>query len=131
MKLLDRPDKYPQVRRLYCHQEESLLTSIDKRDQHVRPAVIVTAGTGAGKTESFLLPVLNDLSSNPRKPGEVGVRTVFLYPMNALVNDQVERLNTWLKDQPDTPNKVTFLHFKSETPEDSKALNRSPLADVR
>jgi hypothetical protein len=130
VKLLDRPDKYPQDRRLYCHQEESLLTSIEKRDRHVRPTIIVTAGTGAGKTESFLLPVLNDLYSNPRKTGEAGVRAVFLYPMNALVNDQVERLNTWLKDQPDTPNKVTFLHFTSETPEDSKALKRSPLADV-
>jgi ATP-dependent helicase YprA (DUF1998 family) len=90
----------------------------------------VTAGTGAGKTESFHLPVLNDLYSNPRKPSEVGVRAIFLYPTNALVDDQVDRLNEWLEDQLDTVNKVTFLHFTSETPEDAKPLSRSPLADV-
>jgi hypothetical protein len=130
MGLLDRPDKYPQSRRLYCHQEDSVLASIQNHEGGARPSIIVTAGTGAGKTESFLLPVLNDLYSNPRKPSEVGVRAIFLYPMNALVNDQVDRLNGWLKDQPDTANKVTFLHFTSETPEDARALSRSPLADV-
>ena len=46
------------------------------------------------------------------------------------MNDQVDRLNAWLKDQPDTANKVTFLHFTSETPEGARALSRSPLADV-
>jgi hypothetical protein len=130
MRLLDRPEKYPRSRRLYCHQEDSVLASIRKHAGGARPAIIVTAGTGAGKTESFLLPVLNDLFTNPRKPGESGVRAIFLYPMNALVNDQVERLNAWLKDQPDAANTVKFLHFTSETPEDAKALNRSPLANV-
>jgi DEAD/DEAH box helicase domain-containing protein len=130
MSRLDRPDKYPRSRRLYCHQDDSVLASIRNHERGARPSIVVTAGTGAGKTESFLLPVLNDLYCNPRKPSEVGVRAIFLYPMNALVNDQVDRLNVWLKDQPDTVNKVTFLHFTSETPEDAKALSRSPLADV-
>jgi DEAD/DEAH box helicase domain-containing protein len=130
MRLLDHPDKYPRGRRLYCHQEESLLASLQKQDHDSRPAIIVTAGTGAGKTESFLLPVLHDLYTNPRKPGESGVRAIFLYPMNALVNDQVDRLNAWLEDQPNVAGKVTFLHFTSETPEDSRALNRSPLANA-
>jgi Lhr-like helicase len=57
----------------------------------------VTAGTGAGKTESFLLPILSDLFRASRKPAERGVRAIFLYPMNALVNDQVERLSSWLE----------------------------------
>ena len=44
----------------------------------------VTAGTGAGKTESFSYRYLNDLYNNPRKPSDMGVRAIFLYPMNAL-----------------------------------------------
>lgn len=131
MELLNAPRRYPKTRNLYSHQEQSVLESLKftgpARDQ--RPAVIVRAGTGAGKTESFLLPVLNDLFRFQRKPGERGVRAIFLYPMNALVNDQVERLSTWLEDQPAGPDAVTFLHFTSETPEDQRALSRSPLAD--
>ena len=77
-----------------------------------RPGFIVTAPTGAGKTESFLLPMLNDLFSNPRGPGETGVRAILLYPLNALVNDQVERLQKWLAGQ----SLVTFVHYTGETP---------------
>ena len=131
-KLLDTPQRYPKDRKLYHHQEESLLASLEKQpdDPEARPAIIVTAGTGAGKTESFLLPILNDLYRSPRKTGEHGVRVIFLYPMNALVNDQVERLSSWLEDQPEGQDRITFMHFTSETPEDRRALNRSPLANA-
>jgi hypothetical protein len=42
----------------------------------------------------------------------------------------VDRLNTWLEDQPETESRVTFLHFTSETPEDARALSRSALAHL-
>ena len=130
--LLDAPRKCPGKRKLYRHQEQSLLISLEKpaHDARARPAIIVTAGTGAGKTESFLLPVLNDLRHTGRKPGEHGVRAIFLYPMNALVNDQVDRLSAWLEDQPPDPSAITFMHFTSETPENQRDLNRSPLASA-
>lgn len=131
MRLLDQPEKYPSTRRLYCHQAESVLISQSELEENNKPGIIVTAGTGAGKTESFLLPVLNNLYQKPRKRGESGVRAIFLYPMNALVNDQVDRLDRWLNDQPEEPDRVTFLHFTSETPEDAKALSRSVLANIR
>jgi ATP-dependent helicase YprA (DUF1998 family) len=116
------------LRPLYLHQEESILAAASGERRGARPGLIVTAGTGAGKTESFLLPILNDLYRNPRITGESGVRAILIYPMNALVNDQVDRLNTWLEDQPETGNRVTFLHFTSETPENARALSRSALA---
>jgi hypothetical protein len=132
MALLDAPHRYPRDRKLYDHQEQSLLTSGAKHgpDGQDHPAILVTAGTGAGKTESFLLPILNDLFSNPRKPEERGVRAIFLYPMNALVNDQVERLSSWLEDQPEGPGAITFMHFTSETPESRREYSRSPLANA-
>ena len=112
------------------HQEETIITAVNEDRGGTRPGLIVTAGTGAGKTESFLLPVLNDLYRNPRMPGDSGVRAIFLYPMNALVNDQVDRLNSWLEDQPETPDRITFMHFTSETPENPRELNRSTLAHL-
>jgi hypothetical protein len=109
---LNRPDVVPSDRPLYAHQFAAVTTS---QREGARPGIVVTAGTGAGKTEAFLLPLLNDLySANER--GErrgAGVRAVLLYPMNALVNDQVTRLHAWLRGQ----NQVTLFHFTSETPE--------------
>jgi DEAD/DEAH box helicase domain-containing protein len=109
----------PLDRMLYAHQHEVIkeeATTLGK----CRPAIVVTAGTGAGKTETFLLPVLNALFREKRLPGEYGVRTIILYPMNALVNDQVERLHTWLAGQ----DQVTLFHFTGETPEDEATARR-------
>lgn len=108
---------FPADRPLYEHQAEAIIRAAQPGP---RPAVVVTAGTGAGKTESFLLPVLNDLVAHPGKPGD-GMRCLILYPMNALVNDQVERLYDWLKPQV----KVSLFHFTSETPEDKRAADRA------
>lgn len=59
-------------------------------------SVVVTTGTGSGKTEAFLLPILAKLSVEAAgdRMGftEPAVRALLLYPMNALVNDQLGRL---------------------------------------
>jgi DEAD/DEAH box helicase domain-containing protein len=77
-----------------------------------KPAIVVTAGTGAGKTEAFLLPMLNELFRNNAEQDE-GVSAIILYPMNALVKDQVDRLHGWLKGQED----VRLFSFTGATPE--------------
>lgn len=118
-------DRFP----LYTHQEESLLASVSEK-----PNLLVATGTGSGKTESFLLPILNDLlheaptwtpvnssehagvydklqgwqhsRRHERRPA--AMRGLILYPMNALVNDQLSRLRrilargnspAWQKEQ--------------------------------
>ena len=108
----------PRNRKLYLHQKMAILEAQKKYDNRARPAMVITAGTGAGKTESFLLPVLNDLIKE-KNTNKDGVRSLILYPMNALVNDQVDRLHDWLKDQSD----LTLFHFTSETPEDCRTAN--------
>lgn len=68
--------------------------------QHNR-SVVVTSGTGSGKTECFMVPVLEDLYreySRGKNEPLVGVRALFLYPLNALINSQRERLNAWTKN---------------------------------
>ena len=57
---------------------------------------VVATGTGSGKTEGFLVPILDHVL---REPGP-GVRAVLLYPMNALANDQLKRLRKLLAGHP-------------------------------
>src|SRR5690606_31734731 len=97
---LDRCGAFPKDRPLYEHQIESIRTGHGGDHPHEQPlsSFVVSAGTGAGKTECFLLPAMNRLwrvSRQQRNRGS-GVKCLLLYPMNALVNDQVERIYQWL-----------------------------------
>src|SRR5579883_1844767 len=116
---LDKRGAVPRHRPLYTHQEEAILSAQTLGPGGERPAIVITAGTGTGKTESFLLPLLNDLQQHPGSPGG-GASCLILYPMNALVNDQVDRLYTWLQGQ----DRMTLFHFTSETPENKRQADR-------
>ena len=65
-------------------------------------SLVLTTGTGSGKTESFLLPILSKLAiesaTRPDSFAQSAVRAVLLYPMNALVNDQLGRLRLLFGD---------------------------------
>lgn len=66
-----------------------------------RPApTLVTTGTGSGKTECFLFPILDHVLRVKRDPGlpKSGVKALILYPMNALANDQAQRLANLITD---------------------------------
>jgi len=97
---------------LYRHQEDSIrkLSIPDlKGDYH---SAIVTTGTGSGKTESFLFPIINYLLKE-KEAGhlEDSVYALLLYPMNALANDQVDRIRDYLKDVPE----IRFGCFTGDT----------------
>ncbi|MDR8409763.1 DEAD/DEAH box helicase [Nonomuraea sp. 3-1Str] len=81
----------------YTHQAEALEWTT--RDGL---SLAVTTGTGSGKTESFLLPMLAKLATEaahkPESFAAPAVRSMILYPMNALVNDQLGRLRLLLGD---------------------------------
>lgn len=102
-------------RPLYHHQVEAIKRIAEGRN------IIVATGTGSGKTEAFLLPILDSLLQE-RKAGtllEPGVRAMLLYPMNALANDQLWRLRELLAHIPD----VTFGRFTGDTGwEDEESL---------
>ena len=100
---LDRP--------LYRHQEEALQKIQAGRN------VVVATGTGSGKTETYLLPIVSHLfetlNGRSRKPA---VRALLVYPMNALANDQLRRIRQLLEHEPS----LTFGRYTGETPKRAK-----------
>lgn len=80
----------------FSHQVEALEYFFKGND------LFVTTGTGSGKTECFLWPMIANIADEATKRKESwdkrGVRALFLYPMNALVSDQVGRLRRIIGD---------------------------------
>lgn len=79
----------------FTHQLASWQSLLEKKH-----SVVVTSGTGSGKTECFMVPVLEDLYRElqvKNKKPLIGVRALFLYPLNALINSQRERLDAWTR----------------------------------
>ena len=81
---------------------------------------MITAKQETGKTEAFLLPILSRLWTQPKATHKKGMRCLILYPMNALVTDQVTRLYELLEQQ----QKLSLFHFTSETQETDRAAER-------
>ena len=103
----------PLNRPLYVHQEKAI-RNVTQRQHNL----IVATGTGSGKTESFLIPIINHLLQE-KEQGTLslpGVRALLLYPMNALANDQLARLRTLLLGYP----AITFGRYTGETRERKK-----------
>jgi ATP-dependent helicase YprA (DUF1998 family) len=85
-------------------------------------SVVVTSGTGSGKTECFLVPLLNSLAEQASaEERAVGVQALMLYPLNALINSQRERLSDWTAP---FGGKIRFALFNGETPADAQESER-------
>ena len=98
---------FPIDRPLYHHQDQAIRKLVAGRN------LIIATGTGSGKTECFFFPILDHLL-NERDAGTIhsaGVRSLLLYPMNALANDQMKRLRDILQTFPD----ITFGRFIGDT----------------
>lgn len=87
-------------KKLFVHQEKALIKSLDTN-------IIIASGTGSGKTEGFLFPILRYCLEHPG----IGVRALLIYPLNALVEDQVGRLGDYLKG-----TNITFGRYTGHTP---------------
>ncbi|MEA4937230.1 MAG: DEAD/DEAH box helicase [Paludibacter sp.] len=88
--------KLPISRPLYLHQEKAIEKIVAGKN------VVVSTGTGSGKTYCFIIPVLSELMRE-KEQGKLndGVRAIFIYPMNALANDQIKGLREILMAYPD------------------------------
>ncbi|MCB0323267.1 MAG: DEAD/DEAH box helicase [Bdellovibrionales bacterium] len=82
----------------FTHQQKSWLRLTTKAGNVPQPT-IVTTGTGSGKTECFLYPVL-DTCLRAKRQGDDGIKAIVLYPMNALASDQERRFAEAIWDDP-------------------------------
>ena len=100
---------------LYVHQERAIRAAYGERRN-----VVVATGTASGKTETFLYPILFELYRQhlSGELGEPGVRAMILYPMNALANDQRERLGEIANFLHDAGSEFrpTFGQYIGQTP---------------
>ena len=90
---VDDSEGFPSERHPYTHQ----LKAWEKLDLR-KPAksIVVSSGTGSGKTECFMVPMLDDLiRQDSQGVLDDGVRAIMLYPLNALIDSQRERLDAW------------------------------------
>lgn len=114
-------------RKLYSHQEKAIRASF--REQNL----LVATGTGSGKTESFLYPIILSLYKEYLEGTlSPGVRALILYPMNALANDQRDRLGIICKVLNDNRSqfRFTFGQYIGETPEDEKDSYRQASSQI-
>jgi ATP-dependent helicase YprA (DUF1998 family) len=120
-----KPVIYPSP---YTHQLQALKETLNEN----RNLMIMT-GTGSGKTESFLLPILGKLAREARDHSETfqkyhAVRALVLYPMNALVNDQLGRLRTMFGD----PRTIALFEKWAKRPAlFARYTSRTPYAGLR
>ena len=92
----------------YLHQSESW------KKLHEGKSIVVTSGTGSGKTECFMYPVLSDLYEQMQEGVTNKIQAIFLYPLNALMEDQKERL---YKNCSAVDANLRFAVYNGNTPE--------------
>ena len=112
----------------YKHQSDSIKHNlVDGKN------LLVMTGTGSGKTESFLLPILGKLAreaeANPSTfRDQMAVRALILYPMNALVNDQLGRLRSLFGD---SRTVRLFKEWAQRPARFARYTSRTPYAGIR
>ena len=98
------PTEHTHVR---AHQDEAI-RAITRGD-----TTIVSTGTGSGKTEAFLYPIISRCLELRERHAPPGVVAVLIYPMNALAEDQLDRLRGLLAGRG-----IPFGMYVGKTPED-------------
>ncbi len=109
-------------RMLYLHQERAIRRLAEGHN------VVVATGTGSGKTEAYLLPILFQLYRESLEGRRApGVRALVLYPMNALANDQRRRLGELASrlQKEGSRFSFTFGRYTGETPKDERDSRRN------
>ncbi len=116
----------------YHHQR----TAMDRLASDSGQSTVVATGTGSGKTECYLLPILDHCR---RQAGQPGIKAIVIYPMNALAMDQATRIARRIHRNPSLQGKLTaglYVGGREESPRkkmaaehiitDRETLRRNP-----
>ncbi|MGW5571473.1 DEAD/DEAH box helicase [Nocardia thailandica] len=101
-------DWWPRSFEPYGHQAKAFERLSTKFQRRPLPT-LVTTGTGSGKTESFLIPILDHVL-RAKKSGVHGMKALIIYPMNALANDQEQRLARMITGHPELSGVTAGLY---------------------
>ena len=108
---------FSKERHPYTHQVEAWHILRESLPQ----SIVVTSGTGSGKTECFMVPILDSLVrelDDSAKSETSGVQALFLYPLNALINSQRDRLTAWTSAY---KGKIRFCLYNGDTPNNQRS----------
>lgn len=100
-------------RRLYDFQERTVETIQEGND------TVVTASTGRGKTEAWLIPILDHILEEKRDESDTRVKAMLIYPTKALAQDQFKRLVQYLyriNEQWPSSEQITIGIYDGDTP---------------
>ena len=98
------------ITKLYCHQAEMFEKAMEGRN------IVITTSTASGKTLSFLLPVLQEILSNPL------ARAIFIYPTKALASDQYRAILPYLEYFGE--NRISAGVYDGDTPVNERSRIR-------
>jgi len=115
----------------YGHQAAAFarLSSADLGPDKPRPLpTLVTTGTGSGKTEAFLYPIIDHVL-RARRAGVTGMKALILYPMNALANDQAKRLTELLTTREELAGVTAALYTGQKGPQRTKVTKEGLITD--
>lgn len=94
-----------------------------------KKTICVTTGTGSGKTECFMVPLVKDLAddyakrrSDGQTTGPEPVQAIFLYPLNALMDDQRTRMSEIIEC---SGQNLNFAVYNGNTPDDGEDEKRN------
>ena len=105
--------------RLYRHQELALERARERKHY------VVSTGTGSGKSLTYLLPIVDDILRN--NPHEHSVRAIVVYPMNALINSQLDSLKAYAERYGgDCPIRFARYTGQDRQEDKEKVLNDPP-----
>jgi len=106
--------------RPYRHQQRAFA----RLDAAVGLSTLISTGTGSGKTECFLLPILDHCH---RQRGRRGIKALLVYPMNALANDQATRLARAIHNNPELRGQVTAGLYIGEESDNRREMGAEHL----
>ncbi|MDS0525408.1 DEAD/DEAH box helicase [Clostridium sp. SHJSY1] len=98
------------ITKLYSHQAEMFEKAVENNN------IVITTSTASGKTLGFLLPVLNEILSNPL------ARAIFIYPTKALASDQYRAIQPYLEYFGE--NRISAGVYDGDTPVNERSRIR-------
>jgi DEAD/DEAH box helicase domain-containing protein len=113
------PEVLPEWFRPFRHQEQAW----ERLDWRAARSTVVATGTGSGKTECFLYPILDHCYE---QRGRRGIKAILIYPMNALATDQAGRIAEAIYRNDALRGRVTAgLYLGEQDERDSPVMTES------